>query len=140
MNEVVAALRPRSTLGVIDDAVALVRRRWSDVLPLTAISFALVVFYNVTTSLGQASDGAVFTDPGVLFDTLGITGDGSASDTQVFLTLLLGSLGHAALVVSMTRGDLGSFPGARRFPGLPGAAVAHHTPRAQVEPAAARGV
>ena len=103
MNEVVAALRPRSTLGVIDDAVALVRRRWSDVLPLTAISFALVVFYNVTTSLGQASDGAVFTDPGVLFDTLGITGDGSASDTQVFLTLLLGSLGHAALVVSMTR-------------------------------------
>ncbi len=129
MNEVVEALRPRSTLGVVDDSTTLVRRRWSEIAPLVMVAFAPVIFYNVVTSVGEASDAAVFTDPGLLFDAVRLSGAQDGSNQRLVITLLLGSLGHAALVHALTRTVLNDVLGREEEPGAVLARTARSTHR-----------
>jgi len=95
----VESLRPRGALELIDDAGSLLRRRWSDVSILAAVSLTPTIVLSVVMSMRSSTDGSLFTDPQLILQL----GQSDRSTTQTIVALVLGSLSLATLIHALTR-------------------------------------
>ncbi len=110
MNAAVESLRPRASLELIDDAAALLKRRWNVLAVVAAVALTPMMTLSIWMASRRTVDGSSLFDPQVLLE-LGNGGDSTAS---TWISLIAGSWTLAAISYAATQLTLDELVGQER--------------------------